>query len=217
MSRTKEKRIYVNVHDLYQFLISECRYGYRRNNHLMPGGAYDHVKEYLPKMLKADKDVALHTASQLCDECISDQLIANFYEGLDDEFGNRKEAVEFINWCMEWIRANSDSDAECAYHKPYNYDLFESNIAREAELKYRVFELDKFEEDANVIREITTEPVSKKDADNVLFLQELGVTSGVMNSRSIRDKHSRYIVGELIRIIEPESHNGRVYAIKLSK
>jgi hypothetical protein len=217
MSSIKEKKVYVDLHDLYQFLISECRYGYKRNNHLMPGGAYDHVKEYLPKMLKANKDMALHTARQLCEECISDQLTANFYEGLDDEFGNRKEAVEFVNWCMEWIRTNSGSDAECTCHTPYNYDIFESNLTREEELKYRVFEIDKFEEDADVIREITTEPVSKNDADNVLFLQELGVTSGVTNHIVIRDQHSRYIVGELVRIVEPESHKGHVYSIKLSK
>ena len=93
MAKIKKNVVNVEIHDLYQFMIAECRYGYKRNNHLMPGGAYDHVKEYLPEILKVNKDTALHTASQLCDECISEQLTANFYEGLDDEFGNRKDAV----------------------------------------------------------------------------------------------------------------------------
>lgn len=71
MENTQEKKISVGQKDLYQFLIAECRYGYTRNNHLMPDGAFRHVKEYLPLMKETDRFFAAGVAEQLADECIS--------------------------------------------------------------------------------------------------------------------------------------------------
>lgn len=62
--------ITVDCKDLYQFLISECRYGYTRNNHLMPWGAFHHVYEYLPLMKETNRDFAISTACQLAEEAI---------------------------------------------------------------------------------------------------------------------------------------------------
>ena len=45
--------------DLYQFLLTDCRYGYTRNNHRMPDGAYRQAHEYVPELLKADKGMAI--------------------------------------------------------------------------------------------------------------------------------------------------------------
>lgn len=221
MSKTKTDVVKVEIGDLYQFLLAECRYGYKRNNHLMPGGAYDHVKEYLPLMYKTDKERALHTACQLCDECISDQLMLNFYDGLDDEYNNRAEALKFINYLLEWIHMNGrDISAYSNYDKylPYNFNQYVENINKENSLKYRVFELDAFEETANKVKELTTESVTKEEADKILFTDELGITEGVMNHVSIKTKeYPVRVIGELIRIIEPESHKGKIYSIELVK
>lgn len=211
----KTKKVQIAVQDVYQLMLSECRYGYTRNNHLIPGGAYDHVKKYLPKLAKCDLDYALHTASQLCDECISQQLNGNFYNGLDDEHGNRKEAIEFINWLLDFIH-DKGRDTNYSNFMPYNYDTFLVNKEREVGHKYRVFELNSFEEGAEVVRELTKEPISKKEADEVLFSKELGVTSGIMNHIDIKSKNYPIrVVGEIIRIIEPETHKGKVYSIEL--
>ena len=86
------KTINVSLKNVYQLLISEMRYGYRRNNHLMPSCGYDKVKTLVPQMYEVDKEYAIYTMKQLCEECISDQLSANFYDGEEDEHGNRAEA-----------------------------------------------------------------------------------------------------------------------------
>ena len=131
----REKTVKVNLKDLYQFLISACRYGYTRNNHLMPDGAYDHVKEYITKIAKCDKDYAISTVKQLCEECISNQLITNFYDGEDDEFGNRKEAIDFINWCIDYVNVREK------YWQPYNFDRFKENCDKDFEPRYKVYEV----------------------------------------------------------------------------
>ena len=211
----KTKKVYLDGHDVYQLMLAECRYGYTRNNHLMPGGAYDHVKKYLPKLLKADLECGLHTAAQLCDECISQQLNGNFFDGLDDEHSNRKEAIEFIDWLLDFIH-DKGRDTNYSNFMPYNYDAFLANKEREAAHRYRVFELNSFEEGADVVRELTKEPVSKKEADRILFIEELGVTSGVMNHIDIKSKdYPVRVVGEIVRIIEPETHKGKIYSIEL--
>lgn len=112
----------VSLKDMYQMLIAECRYGYTRNNHLMPFGAYEHVKEYLPRMLAIDEDFALSTAKQLCEECISDELLIRFARHADDEFHNLRMACGFIRWLVDWINTNNTSHQKS--YIPYNYDIF---------------------------------------------------------------------------------------------
>ena len=68
----RNKTIEMEVGDLYQMMVAECRYGYTRNNHLMPDGAFGHVRKYLSAMEKADREFAECTASQLADEAISE-------------------------------------------------------------------------------------------------------------------------------------------------
>ena len=208
-----DKTVQTTIHDLYQLLLAECRYGYKRNNHLMPDGAYSHVKTYLPLMFNEDADMALHTACQLCEECICEQLNWNFSDGLDDEYGNRKRAIEFIEYLLDWVREHSSN-----FYEPYNYSEYVENIEKEFKHKYRVFELDAFDAKANKLREITTEPLDKKMADEVLFEKELGVTSGIMNRVDITtDKYPIRVVGELIRIVEPKEFAGKIYSIELAE
>lgn len=218
--KRKSTDIKVDVHTMYQLLIESCRYGYTRNNHLMPWGSYDHVKSYLPQMLKIDSDTALHTACQICDECISEQLEMNFYNGLDDEHDNRKKAIEFIEYLLKWIKDNSKT-VENSYtnydrYIPYNYNRYVDNLEREKALRYRVFELDEFDKNAKRIRELTTEPVDKTEADKILFTDELQVTEGTMSHIDLKtDKYPVRVIGELIKIIKPESHKDKIYSIEL--
>lgn len=119
----------VDLHDLYQLLIAECRYGYTRCNHLMPGGAFDKVKKYVPLIVEQDKDYAIRTVTQLCDECI-DYVNTFFNNGDDDEFGNRLEAFEFIDWCLAFGHQV----------KPYNLDIYTTNKALDDKDVYKVYD-----------------------------------------------------------------------------
>lgn len=171
MDVTKTMRL--PLKDVYQLLISEMRYGYGRNNHLMPSAGYDKVKAFVPQMYKVDKDYAVHTMKQLCEECISDQLMMNFYDGEDDEHGNRAEAIEFVKWSMQWIHQHeTDPRYEGSAWLPYNHDLFLDNLAKDNEPRYLVYELRGKSKRKKLI---TAEPVSQKDYINIVFD---GITEG---------------------------------------
>lgn len=71
----RKRNIRVDAYDLYQLLVAECRYGYTRDNHLMPGGAFAHSKKYLAEMLSCDKSLACYAATQLVREAV-DQLLS---------------------------------------------------------------------------------------------------------------------------------------------
>lgn len=114
----KEYNIKINIIDLYRFLVSECRYAYTRNNHLMPVCAFEEAKEYLNLMFDVDEHTAIHTAKQLCEECISLQLVDNFSDREDDEFYNKKKSLEFVEYLLEWI------SEKYADYTPYNYDMY---------------------------------------------------------------------------------------------
>ena len=154
------KKLDLDLRDIYQMLISECRYGYTRNNHLMPGGAYDKVKRIVPQMYEVDKEYAINTIKQICEECISDQLMMNFYDGEDDEHGNRQEAINFVNWCLDFIHTKYIN------WEPYNYNLFHDNVERDNEPRYLVYELRGKSKRKKLI---TPEPVSEKEYINIIF------------------------------------------------
>jgi len=136
------KKIRLELKDVYQMLIAECRYGYTRNNHLMPWGAYDKVKRIIPVMYKADPEYAIYTIKQICDECISEQLTWRFYDGEDDENSNRFEAIKFIEWCLDYIHKN---ETDFCFKEdpwfPYNYDHFTQNVALDDEPRYNIYEI----------------------------------------------------------------------------
>ena len=161
------KTMNVSLKNVYQLLISEMRYGYRRNNQLMPSCGYDKVKTLVPQMYEIDKEYAIYTMKQLCEECISDQLSANFYDGEDDEYGNRAEAVEFVKWSMQWINQH---EVELGHKSgdwlPYNHDLFEANLAKDNEPRYLVYELRGKSKRKKLI---AAEPVSQNEYLNVVF------------------------------------------------
>ena len=153
----------VSLKNIYQLLISDMRYGYRRNNHLMPSCGYDKVKTLVPQMYEVDKEYAVYTMKQLCEECISDQLAANFYDGEDDEFGNRAEAIKFINWSIQWINQHENNSNNWL---PYNHNLFVANLAKDDEPRYLVYELRGKSKRKKLI---TIDPVSQNEYMNVVF------------------------------------------------
>lgn len=136
------KTVKIDLKDVYQLLITECRYGYTRMNHLMPDGAYEHVKKILPEMFKLDMDFTLGVAKQLCDECISLNILTNFYDGEDDEFENRAKAIEFINWLLEFIdKGEFEFKGDSTGWTPYNYYEFKQNLEKDNDKLYNVYEL----------------------------------------------------------------------------
>ncbi len=147
------KTMTLSLKNVYQLLISEMRYGYGRNNHLMPSCGYDKVQAIIPQMYEVDKEYAVYTMKQLCEECISNQLVMNFYDGEDDEHGNRKEAIEFVTWALNWVHDKGEPD-----WKPYNYDRFEENLRRDDEPRYLIYELVGANKEKKLI---TPEPVSQ--------------------------------------------------------
>lgn len=216
----EEKKISIRTNKLYQLLITECRYGYSRNNHLMPSCAYSDVKDLLEELLFIDSDCAIRTAKQLCEECISDQLTANFYDGLDDEFENRQEAIGFIKYLMNFV--NKDTGE----WKPYNYYLYEENLKKEDALKYTVFELTdpdvNFESPAKDIlmadgMDVLAEDVSKKEAEDVLFENIFKSDRAALTFNKVNMMDYTKAIGYKLRIISPEAYKGKIYCIVLSK
>lgn len=210
-----DKELSVSAIDLYRLLIGELRYAYTRNNHLQPSSAYGEAKKFLPKMLEADKDIAINTAKQLCEECISDELMGHFSDGLDDEFGNMREAMNFVDWALKFIEENGDS------RKPYNYRDYEDLKKTADELRYDVLEIDpiKYEGDDALksIKSVIKSGVTKSEADKALFDDILKSSVGYFNKAMLKKgKYSKYVVGEKLRIIEPVDHAGEAYAIVLS-
>lgn len=194
------KTLDIPLKDAYQLLIGECRYGYSRNNHLMPSCAYDKVKRIVPQMYEVDKEYAVYTLKQICEECISDQLTWHFYDGEDDEHGNRAEAIEFINWCLQWIHTHeTDKRYEGSVWLPYNMDQFSDNLAKDNEPRYLVYEL---RGKSQRKRLITPEPVSKKQYLDVVFA---GIEQGTYRNERIKvskklgDRRRHYVY----HIIEP--------------
>ena len=158
----KKKAIEVSPTNLYRLLICECRYGYSRNNHLMPDCAYDMVMEMLPKMAEVDLTTAVHTAKQLCEECISDELWMRFPEGEDDEFSNMAKSIQFIESLLDFVHNYGDKD-----FKPYNYDHYEERLKLQDAPKYNIYKVVEGSEEL-----ITPDPIPKKDileliADNL--------------------------------------------------
>lgn len=81
-----KRDITLDIKTVYQILIGDLRYGYTRNNHLMPSDAYDKAKSILNLMKKTNSTWAYSTANQICEECISDQIMIHFYNGFDEAY-----------------------------------------------------------------------------------------------------------------------------------
>lgn len=148
--------INVNVHDLYQLLIGNLRYAYTRNNHLMPSSAFDQTLRILKDMMQSYPKGAVMTAKQICEECISLQIMNNFSNGVEDEYYNLKASRKFVNDLLDLIHISSD---ENALWYPYNYDLFLKNLELDDSPRYRFY---------NSKNKIIADKVSENDWLNTL-------------------------------------------------
>lgn len=203
----------VDTKDLYQMLIAECRYGYFRNNHLMPDGAYDHVSTYLDKIYEDDETFGISTAKQLLEECISDQLVRNFDDGLDDESNNRATAIGFIIYLKQWLKAHNANDIA------YNEAQYLDNVAKANALRYDIVSLKPgtFEESGfDINKTIRTDIVGYGKAYDALMTDVLGTESLIVNRVPlVNDDHKVY--GSKLRVCEPLEHKNELYAIVLSE
>lgn len=135
--KTTKKNVPVDPVDMYRLLIGEVRYGCSRNNHLMPSGAFDTCRKYLPILMKTNADVAIRTAQQLCEEVIS-ELNLRFYDGEDDENGNRKLYVQFIEECIKFVHENGGPEDWV----PFNYNDYQGNLATDDIPQFIVLDAD---------------------------------------------------------------------------
>ena len=180
----------IELRDVGQLLLFECRYGYTRNNHLMPTEAYDKVKKYIPEMCRIDRDYTLHTLQQICEECISLNLLTNFYDGYDDEFGNRQRSIDFVKWCLEYVKNNGHQD-----YVPYNFDSFKEALEQENKPKYLVYEVN------NDIRTlITPDPISKLDYENLVFLKDVPADNIIYFNKSRLDSDKKVSLKYTLKI-----------------
>ena len=180
----------IELRDVGQLLLFECRYGYTRNNHLMPTEAYDKVKKYIPEMCRIDRDYTLHTLQQICEECISLNLLTNFYDGYGDEFGNRQRSIDFVKWCLEYVKNNGQQD-----YVPYNFDGFKEVLEQENKPKYLVYEV------SNDIRTlITPDPISKLDYENLVFLKDVPADNIIYFNKSRLDSDKKVCLKYTLKI-----------------
>lgn len=202
----------IKNHDLYQLLVTECRYGYTRNNHLMPRCAYDHIKAYLPLICKEDNELGISTATQLMEECISNQLCRNYDSGLDDEFGNRKEALDFIQYLKDWLAERGVTNM------PYNYTRCLDNIKRADSLKYDIVSLKPgtFEAPNANPDEVLASGLTRDAAGTKLMTEILGTDNAIWNCVKIMTEDG-FVLGQKFRIIQPAEHQGELYAIILKE
>lgn len=103
--RTKKEVVSVGCKDLYQMLIESCRYGYTRNNHLMPDGAFEHCRTYLPRLKRVWGEHADHVAKQLAEEAIG-QLIMDAFDDDSKKFSFFQEGIQGADREIkaEWTR-----------------------------------------------------------------------------------------------------------------
>lgn len=111
---TPERAVKVKLKDLYQMLIEGNRYGFTRNNHLMPDGSFEHCKTYLPKMEEVDATWAVHTARQLADEAISrlteDGLLYEDSRKFDATIHNGQQDLHV---CCSWSSGGRQFEVSC--------------------------------------------------------------------------------------------------------
>lgn len=204
-----KRDITLDIKTVYQILIGDLRYGYTRNNHLMPSDAYDKAKSILNLMKKTNSTWAYSTANQICEECISDQIMIHFYNGFDDEYGNLQEAIDFVEYLIKFMQEHNKE------YKPYNYDLYEDLINKKKNIKYSVYKLNK-EEDflAKGIpnnSEALKSSLTLDEAYDYLLLDILGTTNGTFNNLNIVEQGR--VIGKKFRILSPDNHHGELYMI----
>lgn len=180
---------------LYQLLVSEERYGCSRNNHLMPMGAFDNIKEVLPQFYKLDNITGIATAKQICEEIIN-ELNYRFFDGLDDEFNNREDYLDMILWLLDFVVNNIGE------WKPYNWDTYLRQLSLDCEKRYYI-------EDMDTKEQLSKGKVSKKELIDVIMKDILNADMATYTKNTIlcKGKEVRFE----LHIQEPIIRNIMVY------
>ena len=139
--------INISINDLTRMLISECRYGYTRNNHLMPSCAYNDSLKAIKAIAEEDLEASLRCSKKLCEECISDELANRFFDGLEDDCGNLNDSLDFVEDLLEHIHKTEME------WKPYNYDTYLSIKDKILNNKYDLYEVDDFDVELTNLKE----------------------------------------------------------------
>lgn len=187
-----DKTISIGTDDLYRFLIANCRYAYTRNNHLEPSCSYSVVKEYLPLMLEAHHRLAIITAMQLCEECIYHEILSHFYDGFDDEFNNRKDSIDFVEYLIKFVHDNDDADFKPDYYLPYL-----ENLKKDDAPIYNIYEVEykspydkdyEFHAGLPELKDALNEsPLSRNNYLDYLFDNVIQESSGIFNKTRVKD------------------------------
>lgn len=181
----------LSLRDVYQLLITEGRYAYTRNNHLMPTGFYDRVHKLIEKMVEINEKSGLDTLKQIVEECISLEIVANFEDGEDDEFGNRQESIDFVTRSLEYIHSFDGEDT----WQPYNYVDFQMNVTKDDEPRYMIYQTNEFDGDKTPI---TEKPLSKNEYLDTIckFFNNNDI---VYRKESVNDKITIYHIQEPVK------------------
>ena len=188
------KTMNLNTIDVYRLLIGEVRYGCSRNNNLMPGSAFDEARQYVPVMFEADPDLAVHTAAQLCTEVIN-ELALRFWEGAEDEFGNRQKYLDFINWCLDFVHQHGVEN-----YVPYNNDQLSHVLATDDLKQFIIMD--------NETQELLVDKdhaLSRREYMEYILKEILKAKEGdecrynFQNIKADRDK----IIGHVLSFVEP--------------
>lgn len=197
-----DAKVELNVKDVYQLLVANLRYGYTRNNHLMPSCAYEQTKRIINDFLKVDENYAINTLKQICDECISDEICINFYDGVDDECGNREESIQFVWWCIKTINEHIPG------WRPYNFDRFENNIAKD---DLNLYSVKVINGDSNFTNGLT----SKKELFSFISKNIFGGAKSMTYTKErLTDLESPYVEGFILHCKEPRAVDIRVLRLK---
>lgn len=206
----KKKKVSLDPIMLYRLLIGNMRYAYTRNNHLMPSTAYEEAKELLGKLIKADPQIGMSTAKQLLEECISDEIVGVFYDGLEDRNGNLKESLAFVDYLKDFIKKHGDDS-----YLPWNQNMLDNVLNKHKSLRYDLVMMEGNDLMADLFTEsMLEESLSEDDAYNELF-NLLGTqaftSSGTRGITTRMDK----VCGKYFKILTPEEHKGEIYGIIL--
>ena len=193
-------KVEVNLKDLYQLLLCDMRYAYTRNNHLTPSSEYDKIKKIICEMFKVDSEYAIYTLKQICEECISEELVYHFYDGLDDKFGNREATIEFISWCLGFILGADEK------WKPYNYDLYLKNLSFDTKPMYEIYVNDELHNKTLISKNQIIDYI----CDNVVCSDDASYTQ-----EPIVNLSTEYDYGKIYHIKSPKELDIKVVRVNL--
>lgn len=101
--------------DLYQLLIAEFRYAFKRDNHLAPSGCAQHIKDYLPEM---KQEWRAQTAKQLTEEIIQEHIWSHGTKPRLEHDSDWERLQVFLLKYLDQLPYNADKYMQYLFEKP---------------------------------------------------------------------------------------------------